>query len=122
MNTKFTDWLDQELKNRGWTRADLARRASISQSYLSMMWTGTRSPSAEVCKGIARALGYPQEIVFRKAGLLDDPPPPGRDPDIQLAIHLLANLPPEARKEALEYIQFKAQKAQQSRKHPALER
>ncbi len=95
---------------------------------LSLIWTGDRAPGPDLCRSIARALGYPQELVFRKAGLIDDPPPPGHDPDIQTALHLLATLPPAEREEILEYIQFKAAKAADNRPKakragkPALER
>lgn len=111
MKKYFTEWLDTELKQRGWSRADLARRAHVSQSTLSLIWSGERAPGPDFCRAVARALGYPQEYVFRKAGLLDDLPPPDHDPEIQLALRLLSSLPPEERQEALEYIQFKARKA-----------
>ena len=94
---------------------------------LSLIWTGDRAPGPDLCRSIAHALGYPQELVFRKAGLINDQPPPNYDPDIQTALHLLANLPPEEREEILEYIQFKAAKAANRPKakragQPALER
>lgn len=68
MNTEFTTWLDQELRKKKWTRADLARHASYSQATLSLVFSNDRAPSIELCYAIARALDLPAEMVFRAAG------------------------------------------------------
>ena len=123
----FANWLLEELIKRGWSQADLSRRANLSRTAVSNILTGNRAPGPDFCRAVARALGYPQELVFRKAGLIDDPPPPDYDPNLRIALHLLANLPPEERQEILEYIQFKAARAANRPKakragQPALER
>jgi len=125
MRNDFAAWLEEEMQRRGWSQSELAKRAFLNRAVINKILSRMTKPTPETLQAIARALGYPQELVFRKAGLLTDPPPPNHDPDIQLALHLLSNLPPDARREALEFIQFKAQKAQQqqqSRSQPALER
>jgi transcriptional regulator with XRE-family HTH domain len=66
----FFDWLDEELDQRGWLRADLAKRAKISESGLSMAYSGKRGVGTEMLTAIAGALNLPQESVFRAAGLL----------------------------------------------------
>jgi transcriptional regulator with XRE-family HTH domain len=73
--SEFSDWLDTELSKRNWTRADLAKAAGISQSSLSLIYSGNRKPGNDLCESIARALKLPPEEVFRRAGLL----PPKRD-------------------------------------------
>ena len=127
VNKRFSEWLQEELASRGWSAADLARRARLTTGAISHVINGSRRPGPDFCRAVARALGYPQELVFRKAGLIDDPPPPDYDPNLRIALHLLANLPPEERQEILEYIQFKAAKAANRPKakragQPALER
>ena len=96
MNQDFTEWLENELITRGWTRAELARRANVSQSTLSLIWTGERTPGPDFCRAIARALNIPPETVFRKAGLLPASPDP--DPEIEEALYLFAQLPTPVRK------------------------
>jgi len=114
--TEFARWLEGELKKRGWTRADLARRAHVSQSTLSLIWTGTRQPGPDICRAIAKALGYPQWFVFVKAGLLEDSPDHYMETaEAQTVLNLLRLLPPEDRREVLEYLQFKVAQAQKRR-------
>ena len=51
----------RELRERkGWTQEDLAKRAKITRSHLSLLEAGhRRNPSLEVLKRLARALGVP---------------------------------------------------------------
>ena len=70
----FTDWLETQLRVRGWQPAELARKANLGAGTLSRILSGTRRPGPEVCVAIAAVLGYPAEDVFRRAGLL---PPAG---------------------------------------------
>ena len=86
-NMRFQEWLQQELNERDWTYADLADRAHIGKSTISMIMSEVRNPGSETCRAIARALTLPPEIVFRKAGLL--PPTPDDEEDLLEAIHLL---------------------------------
>lgn len=65
----FAEWLKEELDNRGWTRAELARRSKLQEATFTYIFGG-RKPSPETCNAIAGALGIPSETVFRKAGLL----------------------------------------------------
>ena len=74
MVNNFVDWLEVELRKKSWSRAELARRASLNQSSLSMIWSGQRNPGKDLCESVARALGYPPEIVFRAAGILPQVP------------------------------------------------
>ena len=111
--SRFAHWLEEELRRRDWTRADLARRAGLSRAAISDVLNLKYSPGPEFCRAVARALGYPQEAVFRRAGLLTDPPPSDDDPNIKLAVHLLRSLPPQARREILTFIRFKVWQQEQ---------
>lgn len=88
MNDLFT-WLNNELLQRGMSNNELARRAGMSSANMSKAMTGKISITFDFCAGVARALGYPPEFVFRKAGLL----PPLANPDgvkslVDIANHL----------------------------------
>lgn len=72
---EFTEWLDEELENRHWNRANLAKMAHLTQSSLSHLYAdkdkpGYRKPGIEMCKAIANVFGMPPEFVYRQAGLL----------------------------------------------------
>ena len=103
----FPQWLLTEINERGWSQGELARRAGITQGAVSHILGGMRSPGPEFCKAVAKALGYPPEVVFRKAGIL--PPKPPQNEETEIALHLLNQLPPEKRQAALQFLKFLAQ-------------
>jgi len=127
----FTTWLTSEMRKRDITQAELARLAGLSRTAVSNVLSGARTPGPDFCRAIARALDYPPEVVFRRAGLL--PPKPEADEEIEQAVYLLAQMSPEARREALAFLRFKAamdegvppprgggRKTKESRESPAL--
>lgn len=73
----FSSWLAGELNTRGWTQSKLARKSNLSSAMISLLLQGHRGLGAEGAIAIADALGFPSELVFRKAGLL--PPKPQAD-------------------------------------------
>lgn len=70
----MTEWINEELNKRGWTMRELARRAGLGSSTLSLILSGQRKPGTRFCKKIAKALGVSPEEVYRHAGLLPDMP------------------------------------------------
>ena len=47
-------------KKRGWSQAEVARRAKVTDAYVAMLETGKkRNPSLAVLKRLARALRVP---------------------------------------------------------------
>ena len=134
VDTKRADigkWLLLEAEERGWSQSELARRAGLSRTAVNDIINGKAFPGPDFCRAIARALGYPQEFVFRLAGLIDDPAPPGSSPETIALAQLLAQLPPEDREEILTLVKLKLARLkrphsrpqkQQSRPAPALER
>lgn len=102
---KFNDWLNDELKERGWSQADLVRKTGISSAQLSRISTGLRSPGVDTCRAIARALGYSAPHVLRIAGLIDDEK--DRTDNLDTAEHLFLELSPADQLEAIEYMRMK---------------
>lgn len=74
MDTMFKEWLSGEMEARGWSQAELARRANTSRSAINGLLSGWRGPGPDLARSIAHALKLPDETVFRAAGLL--PPKP----------------------------------------------
>lgn len=104
----FKAWLAQELDRRGWSHAEMGRRAGVAQTTISNVISGNRDPGPALCRAVAKALGETEEKVFRLAGLLS-PLPNTEDEmlaEIIEMIDLLRNLGPEQRKEVLRFIRF----------------
>lgn len=52
----------------------LARTAGVSNPYLSQIERGLRKPSAEILQQIARGLRISAEVLYVRAGILDEKP------------------------------------------------
>lgn len=76
MDAKLIAWLNTQLKQRGWSHRELARRSGLSQTAVSSVISEQRNPGWDFCLAVARALGEPPENVFRMAGLLPALPQP----------------------------------------------
>ncbi len=50
---------------------DLAKRAGVSNPYLSQIERGLRKPSADLLQQIARALEISAETLYERAGMMD---------------------------------------------------
>ena len=106
---RFTDWLELEVKDRGWSFEELGRRAHVSSGHLSKIRTGAQLPTWEVSVRIAYALKMPPEVVFRKAGLLPPLPStndlsPEAQADIDEIRRTVAMLSPEAQERVTEQL------------------
>jgi len=113
MAYSFSSWLLNELTSRGWSQAELARRAGVSRTAISDVISEKHYAGFELCVAIARALNLPPETVFRAAGLL-----PPVTPDTEYAeqiLHLLRQLSPQEQEEILELLRFKAERQKTAR-------
>jgi len=101
----FANWLEKEIKARGWTIRELARRAGLTHVTISNVLNGTRNPGVEFCLGVARALREPPELVFRRAGLL--PNREGIEDELFERFRAYVEaLSPERREELFRYVMF----------------
>lgn len=106
MNDTFQAWLSKELTRRGWSHNELGRRGGISQTAVSNVISGNRKAGADFCVKVAQALELSPVLLLVKAGILP-PQEPANDENLQELIDLARNLPPEDRKEILEYVRFR---------------
>jgi len=95
----FDRWLTGELNKRGWSNSELARRAGMVPSTVSMVRNGITAPSLDFCVKIAGALGLADVDVLRRAGLIKAIPPEASSEEEM--IRLYRRLPPIQRKAAL---------------------
>lgn len=70
MDDSFPKWLATELERRMWSMRELARRASISHSWVADIVSGVKPPSWDFCSAIAKPLGYRPVEMFIEAGLV----------------------------------------------------
>lgn len=96
VSMKFNDWILNELNNRNWSQADLARNAKLTRGSVSNYING-RIPDDVALRKIARAFELPPETVYRAAGLL---PPPIDDPWVDDMSHKISQLTGQRRQMA----------------------
>lgn len=62
--THYREWLKQIRTDKGWTAAEVARKADISESYYNMIENGTRNAPVHTAKKIAEAMGFGWQQFF----------------------------------------------------------
>lgn len=110
----FGNWLLKEMENRGLSQAELARRAGVNQSTISLVIGGKRGVGEDLCTALAKAFGLPIETIFRAAGLL--PHRPGTDEDFEELKHLFSQMSEEEQEEFLAIGRLKIER--QSKRGP----
>ena len=95
MENEMATWLSEQLRIRGWSMREFARRIGKSHTAISDIANGEMNPSPETCRLIAEELDKPPALVFRKAGLL--PSEPDDDPNAEEALHLFRQMTPTQR-------------------------
>jgi transcriptional regulator with XRE-family HTH domain len=84
METDFVSWLTGQMDQHSWTNSELARRAEVVPSTVSMILSRQKQAGLDFCIGVSRALHLPAETVLRKAGLL-----PARPEDSEITSELV---------------------------------
>ena len=69
---EFGEYLRTLRKAKGMTMVDLAIGSEVSQSYLSQLENGSKSPSAQVIRAISNTLGVTYIGMMIKAGHLTE--------------------------------------------------
>jgi transcriptional regulator with XRE-family HTH domain len=116
----FVEWLEEQMQQRGWTPADLAKAAGMYPSTLSRVLNRERAAGAEVCNALARALGIAPAMVFQRAGLMDRSPLEGVEQDTVLSqlLTLARQLTPAERRRLANVAELYLRE-QQTRYEPA---
>jgi transcriptional regulator with XRE-family HTH domain len=105
----FSDWLAEELDQRGWSHSELARRARVSQVSVSGVISGSRKPGCEFCIKIAQALELSPVFLLVQAGILPTSPGSENDPLLSKIHDKLKNLSIRQRKEVLRFMRYLSQ-------------
>jgi transcriptional regulator with XRE-family HTH domain len=74
-NLSFSEWLSDQMDQRGWSQSDLASAAGVGRAAINKIVNQSiNRPDPETLLAIARALKMSPVTLFRIAGLL--PPEP----------------------------------------------
>lgn len=90
MDADFSAWLLAEMEYREWNNTDLARRAGVVPSTISMIASGQQRVGMRSAIGIAKAFGIPADVVLQKAGLSPKAPPVDNEQEL---VDILRRLP-----------------------------
>jgi len=105
--SKFSDWILDELRERDWSQADLARKSGLTRATISYyLGPKSKSPDENALRKIAKAFNLPVEFVFQKAGILPSNPEED-DPFIAEIIFITRELPPNDIQDLLDLARVK---------------
>lgn len=120
MNEDLVNFIEVEMKKRGWSQADLARATGLTTGGVSMLLNQTRKPSPDTLVTLASAFDVPPVMMFEIAGLLPKSKVKNWTNDDQL-LFLYHQLPKEDKEEIEELIRFKIDRKRAGEtKKPAL--
>jgi transcriptional regulator with XRE-family HTH domain len=107
----FSPWLENELKKRGLSHNEIARRSRLSQTQISNVILGNRKPGAVFCIKVANGLDLPPVAVLKLAGILppdsqDAPPIEFENVTLAELNTIAAELPPDKQKQVLDFAKF----------------
>ena len=105
MSNELGIWLSGQLKQRGWSHSELARRAKVSQAAVSSTISGDRKAGCDFCIKVAKALDESPEKILRLAEILPSVQD-SEDPAFEELIELIRLLSPDQRQDVLKYTKF----------------
>lgn len=96
----FSQWLQDRLSEKGWTKAELSRRSGVSAPQITRIIKREQSPGHNSLKAFARLFQIEIEDLYRIAGKF--PPTTHKNGRYQR----IADLPPDQRKIIEEFMDF----------------
>jgi len=104
----FASWLQNQMDERGYSQAELARLSKIKAASISRIMNGTRNVGPDVSKAIAQALQLDEDIVFRAAGLMKMKP--NSDETVSEITTIYHSLDDDNRQDLLDYARLRLHK------------
>lgn len=101
MKQPLIDFLNEELKKRGWSGREFGRRADVSHDTIARILRGESLPEPETLRKFATALGHDESYLLRLAGHLEETPRGLTDPNVIALAQRLEELSPEERERVL---------------------
>lgn len=104
MSNQLNEWILSQLKERGWSIRELARRGGLSQGHISRVLSGENEPGAKFYVGMSKAFDLPLHAIelLDKSG---DLPELEDDKNLSLKewVVILEELNPDQRAALLKY-------------------
>ena len=101
----FVEWIEKELDDRDWSRADLSKHGKITAPQVTRILNREQNPGIEFCRAISVAFKIPLEQVFRRATIL--PANPEINEEIETMVSEASKLPKDDQREVLAFIRMK---------------
>lgn len=101
----FSTWLLHELNRRGWSQADLARKAYMTTSTVSNLLNGRRQVGLGTANSPAKAFRVPVPEILSVAGLI--PKIPESTAEEEQLLYLFRQMTEDQRRDLLLYADFK---------------
>lgn len=101
----FSTWLLHELNRRGWSQADLARKAYMTTSTVSNLLNGRRQVGLGTANSLAKAFRVPVPEILSVAGLI--PKIPESTAEEEQLLYLFRQMNEDQRRDLLLYADFK---------------
>lgn len=114
----FSKWLESEIDKKGWSKAEFSKHSGIDSGTVSNLLNEIRKPGPDTCRAIAKALAYPEGLVFYEAGLLSENPYEKEydDPELEEMADLFNRLSDDDRAAFLAMLQTKVAMLQKNGK------
>jgi len=110
----FVNWLNEVMREKNITQADIARTGFVTTAAVSKLFTmSVKSVGVEMCRAISASTGIPLKTVYEKAGLL---PITTDDPDQAEIDSLVAQLEPDLKQQAKDYLYMLGEKQAKRRR------
>lgn len=105
-NWAWVDWLIAEREKKGWSQAELGRRAEVTRQTINDYESRRRpNPDEQILMRISKALDFPPVFLPRLAGLY--PESPEIDEDTEKIIYESQDLTDLEKQEVLAFIRMK---------------
>jgi transcriptional regulator with XRE-family HTH domain len=78
---EFSEWIDEQLKFRGWKRYGLSKEMGMSENQISRVYNKKQNPGRRFLIAMAKAFDVEISVVMQAAGMLDIPSPEDKTHD-----------------------------------------
>lgn len=86
MGNELVDWLTSKIDAQGWSMREVARRAGMSHTTVSLVLSMQQKPTWDFCAGIAKVFDVSEDTLFVMAGLRKPLPPAVEEENEAIAI------------------------------------
>lgn len=93
----FSEWLQIEMDQRGWSQSDCARAANLNRAVINKLLNGKSQPQPATLIALSRAFKIPVEAAYRAGGLL--PPNTDGDDSLEELMHIVKSIQSPQRKQ-----------------------